>query len=115
VFYLQTLECPPDFSQAKARSLQLQEIKYWIIDENIYWKHPLEIFLNCIVEEEIEGIIDVFQKGICRGHHCWRATSCKILRVGYYWPKLFSEVNAKVRSYRECHFFAAKQNLLPCH
>jgi hypothetical protein len=89
VFYLQTLECPPDFSQSKARSLKLQAIKYCIIDEKIYWKDPLGILLNCIVEEETEGIIDEFHKGICGGHHAWRATTYKILRVGYYWPKLF--------------------------
>jgi hypothetical protein len=87
VFYLQNLECPSDFSQAKARSLKLQAIKYCIMNENIYWKDPLGIFLNCIVEDETAGIIDEFHKGICGGHHAWRATAYKILRVGYYWPK----------------------------
>jgi len=97
VFYLRTFEFPPDFSQAKARSLKLQEIKHCTIDEKIYWKDPLGILSNCYFEEETEGIKDEFHKGICGGHHAWRATIYKILRVGYYWPKLFSEVNAKVR------------------
>jgi hypothetical protein len=35
----------------------------------------------------------------------------KILRVGYYWTKLFTDVNAKVRACRECQLFARKQNL----
>jgi hypothetical protein len=71
----------------------------------------LGILLNCIVEEETEGIIDEFHKGICGGHHAWRDTTYKILRAGYYWPKLFSEVNAKVRSCKECQIFVGKQKL----
>jgi hypothetical protein len=35
----------------------------------------------------------------------------KILRVGYYWPKLFSDVNAKVRACSPCQFFAGKHKL----
>jgi hypothetical protein len=44
----------------------------------------LGILLNCIVEDETAGIIDEFHKGICGGHHAWRAATYKILRVGYY-------------------------------
>jgi len=71
----------------------------------------LWILLNYIVEEETQGIIDEFNKCICGGHHAWRATVSKNLRTGYYWPNLFSEVNAKVRSCKEYHIFAGKQNL----
>jgi len=49
----------------------------------------LGILLDDIVEEENEGIIDEFHKGICGGHHT-------------------SEVNSKLISYRECHIFVGK-------
>jgi hypothetical protein len=111
VFYLQTLEFPPNFSQAKSRSLKLQEIKYCIIYEKICWKDPLGILWNYIVEEDTKGNIDEFHKGICGEHHAWRAITYKILRDGYYWPKLISEVNAKIRSCKECHIFVGKQKL----
>jgi len=35
----------------------------------------------------------------------------KILRVGYYWKKLFTDVNKKVRACNLWHLFAGKQNL----
>jgi hypothetical protein len=38
--------------------------------------------------------------------------SYKILRAGYYWPKLFSDVNAKVRACNPCQLFTGKQKLL---
>jgi hypothetical protein len=71
----------------------------------------LGILLNCILEEETKGIIDEFHKGICGGHHGWRDTIYKILSTGYYWPNLFSEVNAKVSSCKECQIFVGKQKL----
>jgi len=36
----------------------------------------------------------------------------KILRDGYYWPKLFTDVNAKVRACKPCQLFSGKQKSL---
>jgi len=109
--YLQTLQRPSNLTSTKYRLIKLQAIKYRIISENIYWKDPLGFLLNFPVESETENWIDEFHKWICGGHHAWRATTYKILRDKYYWPKLFSNVNEKVRSCRECPFFAGKQYL----
>jgi hypothetical protein len=97
---------------SKARTLKLHAIKYCINDAKLYWKDPLGFLLCCLTELETEGIIDEFHKGICGGHHAWRATTYKILRVGYYWPKLFTDVNARVRACNSCQLFVGKKNLL---
>jgi hypothetical protein len=56
-------------------------------------------FLLCfLTESETEGVMDEYHEGVCEGHHAWRETAYKILRVGYYWPKLFIDVNARVRA-----------------
>jgi hypothetical protein len=113
IFYLQNLQCPPDWDKAKARSIKLKAVKYCIIDEHLFWKDPRGILLNCITEEETQGIIVEFHKGVCGGHHAWRDTTYKILRVGYYWPTLFSDANSLVRACLECQIFVGKQNLFP--
>ena len=51
-------------------------------------------------------------QGICGGHHYWKETTSKILRVGFYWPSVFSDVFSKVRSYPKCQKFAGKETLL---
>jgi hypothetical protein len=48
---------------------------------------------------------------VCGGHHTWRATDYKILRVGYYWPKLFTDVNAKVQTCVSCQLFTGKHKV----
>jgi hypothetical protein len=83
---------------SKERTLKLHAIKYCIIDRKLYWKDPLGFLLCFLIESKTEGVIDEFHEGVCGGHHAWRATCYKILRARYYWPKLFTDVNARVRA-----------------
>jgi hypothetical protein len=117
VFYLQNLQCPTDWDKDKARSIniKLKVVKYCIIDEQLFWKYPGGILLNCITEEKTQDIINEFHKGVCGGHHAWRATTYKILRDGYYWPTLFYDTNALVRACLECQIFVGKQNFFLYH
>jgi hypothetical protein len=50
-------------------------------------------------------------KGACGGHLYWKSTINKILRAGYYWPTMFSDVYKKVRDFLECQKFARKEKL----
>jgi hypothetical protein len=96
ISYLLTLRCPSELTPSKTRTLKLHAVKYCIIDGKLYWKDPLGFLLSCLVETETERVIDEFHEGVCGGHHAWWETAYKILRVGYYWPKLFTDVNTKV-------------------
>jgi len=60
---------------------------------------------------EAEMIVAEFHSGLCGGHHYWRATAHKILRVGYYWPTVFTDVCKRVRACIKCQKFAGKQQL----
>jgi hypothetical protein len=111
VFYLLNLKCLDGLSPAKCRTLKLHTVKYCISENQLYWKDPLGFLLVCLVESETPRVIEEFHEGICGGHHAWRATAYNILRAGYYWPKLFSNVNAKVRAYYSCQIFVGKQKL----
>jgi hypothetical protein len=82
------------------------------MDNRLYWKDPLGFLLSCLVESEMERVINEFHDGVFRGHHAWRETTYKILRDGYYWPKLFTDVNDKVRSCNPCQLFLRKKKIL---
>jgi len=73
------------------------------------------MLLNFLTEGEIEDIVNEFHKGVCGGHHGWRVIAYKILRAGYYWPSLFSDVNCMVRACVECQMFARKKSCNPSH
>jgi transposase InsO family protein len=69
--------------------------------------------LSCLLEEEVEKTIREFHKGDCGGHHYWKTTVHKILRAGFYWPSIFSDVYKEVSSCHECQIFYGKRKLQP--
>jgi hypothetical protein len=96
---------------SKVRTLKLHAVKYYIIDSQLYWKDPLGFLLRCLIESETENVINDLHEGVCGGHHAWREMTYKILRDGYYWPKLFTDVNTKVGACNSCQLFSGKQKL----
>jgi hypothetical protein len=108
VTYLLTLQLPNDMTMSKERNLKLHAIKYCIINGRLYWKDPLGFLLCFLTECEIEGIINEFYEGVYGGQHGWREMAYKILRVGYYFPNLFTDVNVRFRSCNSCQLFFGK-------
>ena len=69
VHFLQTLQFQEDMDKSKAQDLKLKAIKYYFLDNNLYWKDPCGLLLNCLVEYEAKRIMNEFHKGDCGGHH----------------------------------------------
>jgi hypothetical protein len=102
VFFLLNFQTPPQLDKSKFRSLKLRAVKYCFIDQILFWKDPNGFLLRCVDEKEAEQIFYDLHHGVCGGHHHWKATTFKILRAGYYWPVLFSDIFAQVRACEPC-------------
>jgi hypothetical protein len=111
IFFLQKLQPPDGMEKNKVRDLKLKSIKYCLIDQVLYWKDPLGVILRCLDPQEAQRIMYDFHDSLCGGHHFWRTTTYKILRAGYFWPSLFTDVCAKIRSCVKCQKFSGKQQL----
>jgi hypothetical protein len=96
----------------RSRSLKLKSIKFYILNQNLYWMDPAGILLKCLDENEAKQFITDMHRGVYGGHQHWKATSLNILREGYYQPTFFSDVFTTVRSCNEFQNFAGKQKLL---
>jgi hypothetical protein len=112
VHFLQSLQPPLDLEKSEFRSLKLKSMKYCIINQFLFWRDPKGILLRCVDEEEEKQSFNDLHKGVCGGHHHWKATIFKILRAGYYWHVLFSGVFAQVRACEQCQMFAGKLKLM---
>ena len=75
---------PPNFDINKFGALKLKIVKFCILNGRVFWKYLGGILLKCVDEKEAEDLIAEFHRGYCGGHHFWKATAYKILRVGYY-------------------------------
>jgi hypothetical protein len=108
IYFLQELRPPDGLQKSKARALKLKAVRYCLIDQALYWKDPLGVLLKCLGPPEAEMIMAEFHNGLCGGHHFWRATTHKILRAGYYWPTVFTDVCKGVRACIKCQKFVGK-------
>jgi hypothetical protein len=100
-------------SKTKVIFLKLKVVKFCVLDNSLYWKDPGGILLRFFLEDEVKRAIQEFHKGDYEGHHYWKTTAHKILRVGYYWLTLFTDVYKEVSSYHECQIFDGKRKLQP--
>jgi len=100
--------------------LRLKSQKHIVANGQLYWRDPSGVLLLCRTENEVESVLIEFHEGICGGHCSWRSTAHKILKVGFYWPKLFGDIFIWVRACDKCQRFAERQKsaalpLIPIH
>jgi len=107
------LQAPPELSEKKARLLKLKETNFCMVNQALYSKDPGGILLSYLLEEEVENTIKEFHKGDYGGHHYWKTTMHKILRAGFYWPRIFYDVYKEVSRCHECQIFDGKRKLHP--
>jgi len=105
------LEISPDLSTSQARKIKLRAAKYCINGNLFYWRDPSRVLLRCLDKEQSIEVMQQFHSSMCGGHHYWKTTAHKILRAGYYWPSLFSDVFSFVKSCDRCQRFEGKQQL----
>ena len=67
--------------------------------------------MNCPLEDETHQTMEEFHKVDCVGHHSCKVTVNNSLRVGFYWPTLFSDVYKDTAKYHHCQVFKGKRNL----
>jgi hypothetical protein len=111
IYFLHNLLVPSNLTKTQGRALKLKAINFCINDNLLFWKNPTGVLLRCINQEESTKIMTGFHNSECGGHHYWKTTAHKILRVGYYWPSLFSDVCKFVKTCDKCQRFAGKQQL----
>ena len=112
VFVLQNLQPPVRLSKTHARSIKLKAAKFCIIEQYLYWKDLDGILLNCLLENEAQHMAKEFHEGDCGRHHSWKFTANKILRAGFYWPTLFSNVYNKMTKCHQCQIFKGRRKVV---
>ena len=111
VKFLLKLEISLGLSTSQTRMIKLRAVKYCINKNMLYWKDPSGMILRCLDKEKSIEFMQQFRSSIFGGHHYWKTTAHKILRAGYYWPTLFSDVFSFVKSCDRCQRFEEEKQL----
>lgn len=78
------------------------------MDGDLFWKNRDGVLLLCLDEFQSKHVLSEMNEGVCGGHYSAKTTAHKILRVGYYWPKIFNDSFAYVRKCEACQKFSGK-------
>jgi len=109
--FLLKLEVSLGLSSSQARTINLKAAKYCIHENLLYWRDPSGILLRCLDKEQSIEVMHQFHSSICGGHHYQKTTAHKIIKAGYYWPTLFSDVFSFFKSCDKYLRFEGKQQL----
>lgn len=71
----------------------------------MFWKDRGGVLLNCVTKDEAKKLTEEFHSGSCGGHLFWKSTLNKILREGFFWPAIFTDVFKFVSTSHQCHIF----------
>ncbi|KAH9312111.1 hypothetical protein KI387_027146, partial [Taxus chinensis] len=84
-------------NKANRRHFRLQAIPYALVDGVLFKKDINGVLLRCIGTNQIEKILEEFRNGSTGGHFSPRVTALKIMKAGYYYPKVFSDCYAWIK------------------
>ncbi|XP_062080769.1 uncharacterized protein LOC133785563 [Humulus lupulus] len=102
VNYLAAKVVPPDMSRQQLKKFY-SEVKHYYWDQPILFRHYAnQVIRKCVSEEEMISILTHCHTLHCGGHFGGTRTAAKVLQCGFYWPTLFKDANALVKSYDRC-------------
>lgn len=108
VEYLQAMQCPEGMPHNEKRTLKLQEIRYVIIDGELWWRNLKGLLLRCVDGDKAKDLLIEMHKGACGGHYMAKTTTHKILREGFWWPTVFKYAHRFVKKCDACQRFIGK-------
>lgn len=88
---------PPHFEKNNRGHLRLQSIPCALVDDILFRRNLNGVLLRCIIGDQTKKLLEEFYNGPSGGHLFARTIAMKIMRVGYYWPSLFSDTHSWVR------------------
>lgn len=83
VEYLKTMKCPDGMPKNERRTLKLQEIRYFILVGESWWRSPEGVFLRCVDGDQAGDLLIEMHKGVCGGHYMAKTTTNKVLRADF--------------------------------
>ncbi|XP_039687900.1 uncharacterized protein [Medicago truncatula] len=90
-------------------SVKKRAAKFTIVAGKLYKRGAVTPLLRCLGEEETELVLLEVHEGVCGSHIGGRSLVAKLLRAGYYWPRMTQDCCEFVKKCDKCQRFSDKK------
>ncbi|XP_074356235.1 uncharacterized protein LOC141695930 [Apium graveolens] len=104
IAYLKDGTLPKD--KNKARYLKHKVARFFLENDQLYRRTFSASTLKCVDPEEADYCLQEVHEGICGDHLATKALAYKVIRKGYHWPTIHSDVIAYVKKCTQCQKFS---------
>ena len=88
----------PDSMEKHVRKKIRKDSQYYQWEDPLMFKHCSdEVMRRCILEEEMQSVLEHCHTREAGGHFGANKTAAKVLQCGLYWPTLFKDAHEFVR------------------
>ena len=98
--FLQDRSFPQNVEEA--RKVSKKAVRFTILNDNLYKRSFSTPYLKCIDKEESKYILEEIHEGIYGDHVGSRSLVGRVIRTGYFWPTLQTDVREFVKKYDKC-------------
>ncbi|XP_024018099.1 uncharacterized protein K02A2.6-like [Morus notabilis] len=102
--YLMDAQLPN--SKNEARRIRYRAARYLLYDGLLYRRGYSTPLQRCLDDAEAQKVLQEIHEGICGNHSGGQSLALKVLRQGYYWPKLKKDAFQYARRYDKCQRYA---------
>ena len=100
--YLTHHTFPSYFTDKTKIQLVHKSAPYTIIGGVLYKKRRDEVLRRCIIQSEVDTVLEGCHLDSCGGHFASDSTTRKALMEKYWWPTMFSDAHQFVRRCDAC-------------
>ena len=76
----------------KAKKIKKRAARFMILNYTLYKRGFSMPYLKCVDEDEAKYILEEIHKGVCGDHVGPRSLVSKVIRTGYFWPTMQTDV-----------------------
>ena len=88
------------------RKLKVQTARFVLTKDVLYRRGFTCLYIRCLGNEEADYVMREVHEGICGNHSGSRSLVHKLMRAGYYWPTMQTDIEAYVKACDKCQSFS---------